>query len=293
MPTESIEHYLSLIARQLPGFRWTEARHLADTGQFNVVLCLDEAWIFRFPRSEHVAAELARELEILPRLQGKLPIAIPNPQYAAYDPENGMLLFMAYALLPGEPLLRQRFAALAQDTAIVDRIAGELAGFLLSLHRLPPADIGFSPEHKSARQAWREIYDEMRQKLFRHMRAEAREAVTSHFERALQDETLWCFTPCPIHGDFGTGNILYQNGHISGILDWSFCELGDPAQDLGALLSSYGELFIEAVFRDYPALREHLPRARFYRENYALIQALYALRDDNLAEFEDGIAAYR
>ncbi len=33
--------------------------------------------------------------------------------------------------------------------------------------------------------------------------------------------------------------------------------------------------------------------ARFYCGNCALIQALYALRADDMAEFEDGIADYR
>ena len=41
------------------------------------------------------------------------------------------------------------------------------------------------------------------------------------------------------------------------------------------------------------ALRGRRQRTRLYRGNYALIQALYALRDNDQAEFEDGIADYR
>lgn len=59
------------------------------------------------------------------------------------------------------------------------------------------------------------------------------------------------------------------------------------------MIASYGDDFAERVFRHYPALRAHLARARFYCGNYALIQALYALRDGDMAEFEDGITDYR
>ena len=77
-----------------------------------------------------------------------------------------------------------------------------------------------------------------------------------------------------------------------GIIDFSFCGPGDPAQDW-RLDRQLREAFAQRVFRYYPALRGHRRRAQFYRGNYALIQALYALRDDDAAEFEDGIADYR
>ncbi len=126
------------------------------------------------------------------------------------------------------------------------------------------------------------------------MRAEARLEVSRDFETGLNGSSLWRIDSCVVHGDFGAGNILYHfhEERISGIIDFSFCEIGDPAQDLGALLASYGEEFVEQVLLRYPALRSHLPRARFYCSKYALLQALFALRDNDPAEFEDGIADY-
>jgi aminoglycoside 2''-phosphotransferase len=124
------------------------------------------------------------------------------------------------------------------------------------------------------------------------MRPDARQQVTDNFERALNDLALWDFQPCICHGDFGTGNILYADGHISGIIDFTFCGIGDPAQDLGALLASYGEAFIERVFTYYPQLRAALPRTRFIVSTYALWQAWYALRDGNQEDFDDGMRDY-
>ena len=293
MTDPSLAPYLARIRRRCPDFAFHQARLLASSGQFNTALCLDERWIVRFPKSQRAAAEVAQELDILPRLQGMLPLPIPNPVRAAWHPDSGQLEWMAYAMLPGEPLLRGKFAALT-ETAILERIALDLAAFLKVLHGIPAASIGLDktpPE--DSRQAWRQIYADIQEKLYPFMRAAARAEVSRRLAQALNDESLWQIENCLIHGDFGTGNILYQNGRISGIIDFTFCGLSDPAQDLGALISSYGEPFVERILRHYPDLRRCLPRARFYQRHYDLIQALYALRDNDPDEFEYGIAAYR
>ncbi|MYD11916.1 MAG: phosphotransferase [Chloroflexi bacterium] len=283
--------YLELIASRLPEFAGSRARIL-PAGQFNTVLCLDERWIFRFPKSPHVAPDLAHELALLPRLQGKLPLPIPEPRFSGRD-DAGSVLFMGYAMLPGAPLLRERYAGLQADGRVVDGVARDLADFLLALHAIPPAELGLNAVAEDARAAWAQYGRDFREQLFPHMRVEARRAVERDFASALSDDDLWRYDPCLTHGDFGAGNILFHAGRVSGIIDFSFCGLDDPAQDLGALIASYGEDFAARLFRHYPALRRHLPRARFYCGNYALIQALYALRDDDAAEFEDGIADFR
>ena len=67
MTDSPIAPYLALIRRRCPDFAFHQARLLTSSGQFNTALCLDERWIFRFPKSRHAAAEVAQELEILPR----------------------------------------------------------------------------------------------------------------------------------------------------------------------------------------------------------------------------------
>ena len=36
-----------------------------------------------------------------------------------------------------------------------------------------------------------------------------------------------------VHGDAGTPNFLYDNGEITGIIDWEWARFGDPMEDLG------------------------------------------------------------
>ena len=293
MENMQVESLLALLKRHLPELTFREAQLLPASGQFNHVLSLDERWIFRFPKSPYVAADLAHELEILPRLQGRLPLPIPAPVFSATDSETGRVLFMGYAMLPGQPLLRERFAQLQADADLAARIARDLTDFLLALHAIPVAEVGLADAAEDGRAVWTRFYHAFRQDLFPHMRPDARAAVSQDLEAALADARLWQYDNCLIHGDLGAGNILFKDGRVSGIIDFSFCNIGDPAQDLGALLSSYGEDFAALLLAYYPALHDCLPRARFYRRQYALEQALFALRDNDPAEFEDGIAAYR
>ncbi|MFO7695642.1 MAG: phosphotransferase [Anaerolineae bacterium] len=64
-----------------------------------------------------------------------------------------------------------------------------------------------------------------------------------------------------LHDDLWPGNILWQGGAVTGILDWSEAALGDPIADLGnsrlELLWAYGEAAMEAFTATYLSLTGH------------------------------------
>ena len=122
---------------------------------------MNERWIFRFPKSPDAAAELAHELEILPGLAGRLPLPIPNPIYSALESDRP--LFMGYAMLPGVPHLRETYQSLRHDESIVERIATQLAGFLLALHDIPATEIGLDNRPPDSREWWRTIWRDVRE----------------------------------------------------------------------------------------------------------------------------------
>ena len=53
-------------------------------------------------------------------------------------------------------------------------------------------------------------------------------------ERWLHENLPSCTTPVIVHGDYRTGNFLFDEeaGHITAILDWELCHLGDFHEDL-------------------------------------------------------------
>lgn len=87
------------------------------------------------------------------------------------------------------------------------------------------------------------------------------------------------YIPALIHGDLAPYHILFdvKGQEISGILDFGVAGLGDPALDLGSLLSSYGESFVSHMGNAYPGLEGLLPRARFYAQSIELQWALLGL----------------
>jgi hypothetical protein len=101
-PDTQLMAYVQRLSAAYPELSIGSARLHTAEGQFNDILIVNEALIFRFPRSPYIAATLAAEAALLTRLHGRLPLPIPFPIYHARDPQTGTLQFMGYRLLPGQ-----------------------------------------------------------------------------------------------------------------------------------------------------------------------------------------------
>lgn len=258
-----------------------------DNGQFNDVLIVNNAWVFRFPKSSATLLSMPNEVAILRALAGRLPLPTPAPCYVNFmAPRPGF----GYALLPGAPLSREWIAT--APAPVCDQIAQRLGEFLRALHTLPPEPLDGQPLQDSIEQ-WAELFDNIHDHLFPFMRSDARDEVAGRFEAFLAvAQSSW--TPVPRHGDFGSGNILYdaEAGAVSGVIDFGSAGLGDPAVDIAAL-STLGQPIRDRALVAYPEAAGYLDRAAFYRSTFALQQAWYGLRDGSQDDFEDGIARYR
>ena len=276
--------YLEQIRAVYPELAIHSSRLLTNGGQFSIVLFVNEALVFRFPRSETGAQSMARELTILAALQGKTTLPIPNPIYQ--HEINGLPAFMGYPLIPGEPVQADTFASV--DERVLKHVAEQIVEFLREVHSTP-LDL---PEEET-RDDWAAMYQAFREQLYPFMRADAQAEVSANFEQALNNPQLWAYQPVLRHGDFGTRNILYdpQMWAITGVIDFGMSGVGDPAQDVGAIWS-LGERFMEHFFALYPEMRTTVERVKFIRSTYALQQALYALRDGNQEDFDDGMQHY-
>jgi len=279
--------YIEQIRAVYPQLEIHSSELLIDGGQFSIVLFINEALVFRFPRSEAVAQSMARELVILAVLQGHTTLPIPRPIYQ--HTVDGLPAFMGYPLIPGELVQANTFAS--ADDAVLKRVAAQIVGFLREVHGTPLDTLDLPQDE--TRDDWAAIYREFRDRLYPFMRADAQAQVTATFEAALNNAELWDYQPMLRHGDFGTRNILYdpQTLAITGVIDFGMSGIGDPAQDVGAI-SSLGERFMKHFFALYPEMLTTVERVKFIRSTYALQQALYALRDGNQADFDDGIQQY-
>ena len=259
-------------------------------GQYNHVLLVNENTIFRFPRFKGGVEQLALETKILTAVQPYLPLPVPNPTYSQFQNLEVEQAFMGYRLIPGEPLLPKAFAKISDKTAV----AVQIAHFLQALHTVPIRDLIDEPLPVSdTEEEWWDVYGRIQTKLFPYMRLDACKAVAHHFESVLNDPSQYQFEPVLRHGDFGTGNLLHNptTQQMSGIIDFGFTVLGDPAFDVAGLLT-YGEPFVQAVATHYPAIHDFWPRIRIYKGTFALFEALYGIENGDDLAFQRGLEAY-
>jgi aminoglycoside 2''-phosphotransferase len=295
---QSQARYLDSIHQAYPGLAITSVES-HEGGQNNDVLVIDGEWIFRFPRYPEALARLEVETAILRAIKPYVPLEIPVPVYvglvgrvAAAAPA-GAVAFTGYRRIPGEPLWRETFAAIAEEGTLAG-LAAQLGGFLRALHAVPLADLRAELPRADTYETCADIYRRMRQKLFPHMRPDARRWAAAHFEGFLGHAANFEYEPVLKHSDFGPSNILFdrQAGRVRGILDFGSSCLGDPAYDFAGLLSGYGEAFVRRCALVYPAVAGFLPRVRFYQGTFALLEALFGVEHGDDAAYRAGMARY-
>ena len=66
--------------------------------------------------------------------------------------------------------------------------------------------------------------------------------IAARFSAYLDDDDLWRFAPCLVHGDIGPEHVLVSaHGDLVGVLDWEELTVDDPVADFAWLLNERPE----------------------------------------------------
>ena len=267
---------------------------LNEDGQYNHVLIVNDALVFRFAKYDTSVKTLQREVTILSHIRSHVSLDIPHPQYHQLDRPIVGEAFMGYPLIPGIPLWDEFFQTI-QDKAVLNRMAYQLGAFLSELHQIPARDlIPIDLPLSDTREEWLDVYARIQEKLFSLMRPDAREQVTALFETYLDTPRIHRFTPVLRHGDFGGGNIIFnpETQAISGVIDFAFTSLGDPAVDVAGL-QFFGDDFFKASYQVYPEMGAYDERIQFYRGGaFVLLEALFGIEHGDDETLEDALEGY-
>jgi aminoglycoside 2''-phosphotransferase len=285
--------YAKQIKKRYPDLE-IEAIVLNQEGQYNDVLVINNALVFRFAKVPVAAKTLRQEVVILQNLQDRISLTIPNPIYYSIEKDVVGEAFMGYKMIPGKPFWIDDFQTIS-DLEVHNGIAVQLSGFLYELHHIPVHQvIPIELPWVDTRKDWASMYERIQAKLYAYMRPDARQQVSKHFETFLDNPDLYKFEPVLRHGDFGASNILYDPCKLSvvGIIDFGGTGLGDPAIDFAGLLISYGEKLYEQCYAVYPEMEQALKRARFYCGTFALQEALFGIENGDQTALQNGIVEY-
>ena len=262
----SVEQFRECIAAACPELA-IKTVELFRAGQNNALILVNEALIFRFPKYREGIAGLRRERAILEAVQGRMPLETPHFIYCNVDEEEVGRAFVGYRKLPGNLLWREGFAQIS-DEETVDRLATDIASFLLRLHAIPVSGVDIPQQPSDSQDGWREIFNRVQTVVYPRLTAEGREWTTQQFDAFLENDDQFPFSNVLRHGDMGMSNILYsaEQERFVGVVDFGHAGIGDPAVDFAGLYVCYGESFLKRCARVYPLIDRCWERIRFYAD---------------------------
>jgi aminoglycoside phosphotransferase (APT) family kinase protein len=194
-----------------------------DSGWDNAMFRLGEALVVRLPRRVAAAHLIEHEQEWLPQLAPLLPLPVPAPVRIGRPAESYPWRWSIVPWLSG------RNADLCEPR--VDQ-AERLAAFLRALHRPAPANAPVNPYRGGP---LRERAEQIAERIGRLERDTTllNDDVVRLYHAAL--EAPIDVAPTWLHGDLHAGNLLVDEGVITGVIDWGDMASGDRATDLATL----------------------------------------------------------
>ncbi len=224
-------------------------------------------WVVQAARHPSASTALDAEVLLLAQLdiavrEDRLAFDVARPEGTAETAEGFRMI--VYRDLPGRPLdLTSLTAGPGGPTASLGRAIAQI-------HELP---------HELFDAAHAPIYDAdgYRRRRLAELDDAARTTkvppvLLARWERALEDVALWHFSPAPVHGDLAAENLLFSNGAVTAIKNWSNAHVGDPAEDLAWLYAAAPDASLDTLEESYAMGRTMQPddfltaRATLYSE---------------------------
>ena len=186
---------------------------------YEVVPSIGEKLILKVcPKAQH----FFRELYFLKKMKGIVPIP---KMIQVFEPENG---------IPGAILMEYLTGNLLDKDSLTSSLAYEIGGCLAKIHStklngygdlIAQADLSSSPEKH-----WLEKLDESINECRGHIADELIEQAYKYIR-----DNIYLLRqvdgPCIVHRDFRPGNIIINQGKLSGIIDWASARASFSQED--------------------------------------------------------------
>ncbi len=213
-----------LLAAQFPDWAGLTIRPVASDGTDNVLFRLGQDKCIRLPRMASTAAQLTKEVALLPLLKD-LPLAVPEPLGTGGPAYGYPYPWAVYRWIEGVPVIE----ADLPDMAATAETLGCFVNVLRSID-VPAAPLsGPANNHRGVELSIRDKVTRRSLAGIADLYDEAR--LNAAWDQALQADK-WDNAPVLIHGDIHAANLLARDRALSAVIDFGLAGRGDPAVDL-------------------------------------------------------------
>lgn len=220
-------------------------------GWDNKVYLINENIIFRFPRRKIAVELIERENTVLQILQHQFNLEIPNPMFHGKPLPLYPYPFHGYKMIKG-------IAGCYESLTEEQRIASlpPLADFLKKLHHLDaPQAIKLKPyvfNRTNTPQSVEALQDRLHKIMTRNIVPINKAVFDLEMIAALQIQLP--NDKCLIHGDLYSRHLMFQQGHLTGIIDWGDIGINNKSVDLAVIWSFYPQSCHPLFFEHYGAV---------------------------------------
>jgi aminoglycoside 2''-phosphotransferase len=239
-----------LIEECFPQLQIRHSRQIL-TGWENLVLEVNREYIFRFPKYRDAEKRLRSEIAFLPTLRRHLSTQVPDYEFIWKGGRKYSRWFGGYRKISGVTVQSLPFR-----NEWTRPLAAQIASFLKELHKIRFRSVQFKNIPRYSPEEWyrsiRLQYRRVRRIVYPLLDARLRETSEEFWQNLLLEFRDSSFDPMLIHGDLGTENILFDPSSVrlTGILDWGYMQISDPALEFAHLFMHKPELG-EEVLKQY------------------------------------------
>ena len=239
-----------LIERCFPELHIKRSRQIR-TGWENFVLEVNGEYVFRFPKFRETENRLRNEIEFLPTLANRLSTPVPDYEFVWKGDRMYPHWFGGYRKINGVTVESQRFRK-----EWTRPLATQISSFLKELHSIRVRGNSLKSIPRYSPEEWlrsiRQHHNKIRRIIYPLLGSGLRARSEEFWRALLADFANASFSPTLIHGDLGTENILIDpaSAKLTGILDWGYAQVSDPALEFAHIFMHKSELG-EEVLRLY------------------------------------------
>jgi len=238
-----------LIEKCFPQLRIRHSRQIV-TGWENLVLEVNREYIFRFPKYRETEERLRSEIAFLPTLRRHLSTQVPDYEFIWKGGRKYPRWFGGYRKISGVTVQSLPFRK-----EWTRPLAAQIASFLKELHKIRYRGVRFRNIPRYLPEEWyrsiRLQYRKVRRIVYPLLDTRLRGRSEEFWQKLLSEFRDSSLEPTLIHGDLGTENLLFDPASVrlTGILDWGYMQVSDPALEFAHLFMHKAELDEEVLKR--------------------------------------------